>query len=146
MKVDHGSMSCTGKKAGTYFQSGYHCAEAVAAAILESQGIDSSQAVAHATPFGGGIGKSHCETCGAITGGLIAIGHFHGRTQRGENWDTPARMGKELREQFIQAYGETGCGILRERFGENQMDECARVVENITEATIAILATDTNLS
>lgn len=133
------SKRCVGRKAGEYFRSGYHCAEAVVSAVLESKGVDPKQAVAHATPFGGGVGRTFCETCGALSGGLIAIGHLHGRSAQGECWDTPAAMGKALRESFVEVYGETGCGVLRERFGEKQGALCSRLVEVVAEATVNVL-------
>ena len=45
------SISHTSKH---YFENGYHCAEAIVAAVLEGMGFDASEAIAHATPFGGG--------------------------------------------------------------------------------------------
>lgn len=131
---------CTGKNASRYLQNGFHCAEAVALAVLEGLDVDPDQAVAHATPFGGGMGRTFCETCGALTGGLIAIGHLHGRTEQGESWDTPAAMGQALRDSFVKSYGETGCGILRDRFGEEQSEQCARLVEVVARATERILS------
>lgn len=135
---------CVGKVASDYFLNGFHCAESVASAVLESRNIDPAQATMHATPFGGGVGKSFCDMCGALSGGLIAIGHFHGRTQRGKNWDSPAEMGKELREHFIEQYGETNCGKLRERFGDRQMEKCAQIVEAVSQATKEIIAPKKN--
>lgn len=134
------SKKCIGKKAGEYFQNGYHCAEAVASAVLEARDLDPAQAVAHATAFGGGMGRTFCEACGAISGGLIAIGHLHGRTKPGESWDTPAAMGQALRDAFVEAYGETNCGVLRDRFGEEQQAKCTRLVEIMAEATMDALA------
>ena len=142
MKQTTEERSRIGEIASAYFQNGYHCDEAVASAIVESKGMDPRQAVAHATPFGGGVGKSFCEMCGAMSGGLIAIGHVHGRANQGDNWDDVAAMGAALRNRFIENYGETGCGALRERFGEEQMVMCARLVQTIAEETHRILEID----
>jgi len=133
------SNQCVGKKAGECFQSGYHCAEAVVFAVLEARGVDPSQAIAHATPFGGGVGRTFCEVCGALSGGLIAVGHMYGRTEKGGGWDVPASMSKALRDFFIEEYGSTGCGVLRDRFGEEQYLQCTRIVERVAEATNDIL-------
>ena len=76
-----------GEKAASYFGAGYHCAEAVVAAFLETIGEDDPNAIAHATAFGGGFGKTFAEACGVLSGGMIAIGHMCGRRQRGEDWD-----------------------------------------------------------
>ena len=81
-----------GELASGYFGSGFHCAEAVAKAVLESLGHDANAAVAHATAFGGGFGGTYCEACGALSGGLLAIGHLHGRCEPAADWDLPAEL------------------------------------------------------
>ncbi len=128
-------------KAGEYFGSGYHCAEAVAAAVLEALGEDAREAAAHATAFGGGFGRSFGEACGALSGGFIAIGHLHGRREPGGEWDLPAELGAEIRSRFLMDFGTTHCGALRERFGEeSQIEECGKLVKNVTGSLLALLA------
>lgn len=114
-----------------YFQNGYHCAEAVAAAVLEDMGDDPAMAVAHATAFGGGMGRSFCETCGALSGALIVVGQYNAREIRGASWDEAAALGARIRELFVDQYGTTHCGTLRERFGEDQSELCARLTGTI---------------
>ena len=130
-----------GENAMNYFNNGYHCAEAVAAAVLEGLGKDPSLAVAHATAFGGGFGKTFDEACGALSGCLIVIGHLHGRRNPGENWDTPAAMARIIRQQFLEQFNTTHCATLRERFGEeNQMSECSRLVKITTANLVELLS------
>ncbi|MCP4695000.1 MAG: C_GCAxxG_C_C family protein [Desulfobacterales bacterium] len=127
-------------RASQHFVSGYHCAEAVASAVLEALGEDAREAAAHATAFGGGFGRSFGEACGAISGGLIAIGHLHGRREPGGEWDIPAELGAELRSRFVKDFGTTHCGALRDRFGEeSQMEECGKLVERVVGALLAPL-------
>jgi C_GCAxxG_C_C family probable redox protein len=119
------------EKAAGYFGEGYHCAEAIVAAFLESIGDDPGEAIAHATAFGGGFGRTFADTCGVLSGSMIAIGHVCGRRQRGDNWDRPAEFGAAVRQQFIDSYGTSNCGVLRERFGEEQqMIECRKLVRD----------------
>lgn len=126
-----------GERAASYFGEGYHCAEAVVAAFFESLGDDPTEAVAHATPFGGGFGKSFGDACGVLSGSMIAIGHVCGRRQRGDSWDRPAEFGAAIRQLFIDRYGTSNCSVLRERFGEEQqMTECRKLVR---EGTVALL-------
>jgi C_GCAxxG_C_C family probable redox protein len=126
-----------GQKAADSFGNGYHCAEAVVAAFFEHLGADQADAVAHATAFGGGMGKTFADSCGVLTGSMIAIGHMCGRRQRGENWDLPARLGAAVRQHFIDCHGTGNCAVLRQRFGEEkQMDECRKLVY---DGTIALL-------
>ena len=134
--------SRTGELAAKYFGPDYHCAEAVTKAVLETLGHDAgvvTEAVAHATAFGGGFGKSFCEACGALSGGLLAIGHVHGRREPGADWDLPAEMGAELRQSFVGDFGTTHCATLRERFGKDQMDECRKIVAKTADALVNLL-------
>ncbi len=129
-----------GQKASKYFENGFHCAEAVVAAILAAFDGDLSQALSHATAFGGGMGRTFEEACGALSGGLIAIGHLHGRQKPGEDWDTPAILAANLRERFIDIYETTHCKTLRDRFGdEEQVDECSKLVCKLTIELLELL-------
>lgn len=128
-------------KAADHFGNGYHCAEAVATAVLETLEQDPAEAAAHGTAFGGGVGRTFGELCGALSGGLIVIGHLYGRRHPAEDWDYPAALGAELRQCFIQKFGTSHCGALRERFGdENQMSECRKVVHTVTDTLLKILS------
>ncbi len=130
-----------GDKAGEYFINGFHCAEAVAAAVLESIGEDSEEASAHATAFGGGCGRTFNELCGALSGGLIAIGHLCGRRTPGGNWDLPARLSAKIRQLFLEDFETTHCASLRNRFGDGQQaDECQKIVSRVTIALLELLA------
>ncbi|MBI9091640.1 MAG: C_GCAxxG_C_C family protein [Desulfobacterium sp.] len=129
-----------GARAGDYFGNGCHCAEAVTKAVLEEMGEDPSQALACATAFGGGFGKSFEEACGALSGALIAIGQLHGRQKYGGEWEIAADLGAQIRQQFVNDFGTTHCASLRDRFGEeHQMDECRKVVERVTTSLLEIL-------
>lgn len=115
------------KRGCYYFKNGYHCAEAVAASVLEKMDQDPEQAVAHATAFGGGFCRSFQETCGALSGALIVIGHCYARKDRGASWDEAAELGAIMRNLFIKKFGTTHCKTLRERFGQEQSEQCARL-------------------
>ncbi len=130
----------TKSKACDYFINGYHCAESVVIAVLEELDEEYQEAVAHATAFGGGFGRTFGDTCGALSGALIAVGHLHGRREPGENWDLPASLGAQIREQFVKEYGTTHCGALRDRFGEErQVDECQKLTGNIAVTLLELL-------
>ena len=130
-----------GAKVALFFGNGYHCAEAVTAAVLATTGEASSEAVAHATAFGGGFGRTHRETCGALSGALIAIGHLHGRRQPGGAWDYAAKLGAAIRQRFVDEFGTAHCQTLRHRFGEaRQMPECRRLTRWVTVTLLELLA------
>lgn len=128
------------EQATTYFGEDYHCAEAVVAALFEAMGEDASDAIAHATAFGGGFGRTFTEACGVLSGSMIVIGHLYGRRQKGESWDTPAALGETVRQLFVDRHGSSNCGVLRDRFGEEQqMPECRKLVQETTIALINLL-------
>ena len=124
--VDPGQAA---ERAAGYFADDYHCAETVVAAVLEELGVESQQAISHATAFGGGFGGTYMETCGVLSGSMIVIGHLFGRCRPGESWDIPAELGAKIRQVFLDRHKTTRCLSLRDRFGEeNQMDECRDLV------------------
>lgn len=60
------------EKAVAYHKQGFNCAQAVLCACGGYTGMDEKTALAIAGPFGGGC---RCgEICGAVSGGLMAIG------------------------------------------------------------------------
>jgi C_GCAxxG_C_C family probable redox protein len=131
------------KAAAEFFEGKYHCAEAVASNVVRIFGCDPNGVLAQATPFGGGVGRTHCEACGALMGGLIAIGSLYGRKEPGMNWDIPARLAADLRHEFIMDFGTTHCETLRERFGtESQMEECREIVKKTAETLMGLLNED----
>ncbi len=126
--------------AGEYFGNGYHCAEAVLRALLDTMGEDSEHIVPYATAFGGGFGETFMEACGVISGSLIAIGHKYGRKQQGDNWKEAGHLGRAVVERFMKLHGTCNCGLLRNRFGEEeQMDLCREVVIQGTKSLATIL-------
>lgn len=118
------------ERAADYFGDNYHCAEAVVAACIEALGVESQDAISHATAFGGGFGRTFMETCGVLSGSMIVIGHLFGRRQAGESWDISAELGAVVRDKFLTRHDTSNCLVLRDRFGEEeQMDECRELVK-----------------
>jgi C_GCAxxG_C_C family probable redox protein len=66
--------------AGTLFEQGFTCSQAVLAAFAERHGLDRDLALKLACAYGGGIARGG-GTCGAVSGALMAIGLAHGRTR-----------------------------------------------------------------
>ncbi len=137
LKTDSDRISI---QAGEYFGNGFHCAESVVKSVIDGMGHDGSLAAAHATAFGGGFGKSHEEACGALSGALIVIGHFFGRTRPHPDWDRPADLGADIRNRFIEQWGTTHCRTLCDRFGEeHQMDCCRDIVRGVAKDLTLLL-------
>jgi C_GCAxxG_C_C family probable redox protein len=66
-----------GKIAREYFEQGYNCAQAVFTAFKEETGLDEKTALRLSSAFGGGIAGMR-ETCGAVSGMLMAFGALKG--------------------------------------------------------------------
>jgi C_GCAxxG_C_C family probable redox protein len=81
-----------------------------------------------ATAFGGGVGRTKQDICGALIGGFIALGYLFGRSEPGADWTDAAESAAELRRQFVQAHGTTNCGALLTTFGpQEDMMRCKQL-------------------
>ena len=124
------------EQAFNYHNSGYHCAEAISKAIMEFYCDEQSAAVPRvASAFGGGVGRTHEDMCGALSGALLGLGLVLGRSQPNENWDDLAQMGAELRQAFMAETGSTNCAVILKAFGEQtNMMKC----KNLSGKTAAL--------
>lgn len=89
------------------FRSGFFCSEAVVSAIRTHFELDIPEAViAMASGFPVGIGRSGC-LCGAVSGGVMALGLFFGRTVPGDPKSAHCMaLAKELHDWFKEANGK----------------------------------------
>lgn len=71
-------MSARSDIAVEKFLSGYNCAQAVLYSFCDDLSLDKDAALKLACGFGAGMARKQ-EVCGAITGGIIALGLKHGR-------------------------------------------------------------------
>jgi C_GCAxxG_C_C family probable redox protein len=117
------------QRAFDYFQSGFNCAEAISKAIVEAYSNETHTDIPKAaTGFGGGIGGSKAETCGALNGGIIALGCLFGRMQPKNGKKTAYEIGAEFRQKFIETFGYSACPHILEGFGEQEnMIACKRL-------------------
>ncbi len=101
------------KKAFQNFISGYHCAESIARAIIESYSdAFDPESIKAASAFQGGIGRCKQDACGALTGGVVALGVLKGRTEPGQDISEAVGMANRFREKFIERFGSTNCAVL----------------------------------
>ena len=61
------------EKASGYFDSGYNCAQSVLMAFSAELNLDRNIILKIASGFGGGMARMQ-DTCGAVAGGIMAIG------------------------------------------------------------------------
>ena len=134
------------KNAQAFFQSGFNCAESVSQAVLEAFSGEIPQDFPRvASAFGGGIGGSHEDACGTLTGGILAIGYLLGRDSANANLQTAKDVAGRYREQFYQTYGTTQCSTLLDKFGDQVDDhECKKMVGRMA-VTLAKILKDAGL-
>ena len=99
----------------TLFEQGFTCGQAVLAAFAERHGLDRDAALRIACAYGGGIARSG-STCGAVSGGLMAIGLAHGRT-RVEDEAARERTYDAVRVFLDRFRREHGSDVCRELLG-----------------------------
>ncbi|QQS50914.1 MAG: GNAT family N-acetyltransferase [Bacteroidota bacterium] len=92
------------------FDSGFNCAQSSLLPFALRNGMKRETALSLATGFGAGM-VYRGETCGTITGCMMAIGLFSGRT---EAQDTDARdltymLINELNKKFSEKHGSINC-------------------------------------
>lgn len=109
--------------------NGFICSEAVLTAMTEHFGFTDGQSIPRiATAFGGGVGRTKQDMCGALAGGLMALGCLHGRSVQGEDWTRAAVLAAELRQRFVEAFGSSVCKDILETFGaQDNMMRCKRL-------------------
>lgn len=98
----------------SYHKQGYNCAQAVAVAFQDKTELSTEQIMAVSGGFGGGVGGSHAELCGAISGGIIALSLMF-PYQDGTSKETKRQLyqlSKEFRARFEATFGRTCCGEL----------------------------------
>jgi C_GCAxxG_C_C family probable redox protein len=92
------------------FGDGYNCAQGVFLPFAQEFGLDAETALLTASSFGAGMGRTQ-ETCGAVTGALMAIGLKYGFTKPGdqERRDLVLRKTRELMARFREEFGTLKC-------------------------------------
>jgi len=115
------------------FQGGLICSESVLTAVLEASGIPTdAYAPRIATAFGGGVGRSREEMCGALAGGLMALGMVQGKAKPGDSWDAVAATAAEYRERVRALTGHTSCKEVLEALGpQENMEKCKRFTASV---------------
>lgn len=107
------------KDAEELFRGGFFCSEAVVSAIRSNFELDiPEEVIAMASGFPVGIGRSKC-LCGAVSGGVMALGIFFGRTRQGDpKVEKNLTLSKELHDWFKVENGKNAlcCRILTKEF------------------------------
>jgi len=103
-------MSELQDRAAAKFMDGANCAQAVLWALAERAGLDPETALKIATGLGAGLGRRQ-ETCGALTGGILALGLLHGAGEGADRAVVEATYDRvrALIERFEREHGASRC-------------------------------------
>jgi len=148
------SISDVKAQAVEFFRSGFNCAESVSRAVLAYFKIDSEPICGAAAGFGGGLGR-YGNICGAISGGVLAIGAISSQGCRDpKDRDKISEIYQktfQLIEAIEVAFGSPICHVLtgcdlrteegRKKFSEQNIREnvCEQVLGRCIEKTIELL-------
>ncbi|MEK6795681.1 MAG: C-GCAxxG-C-C family protein [Spirochaetota bacterium] len=94
-----------------YFRQGYNCAQSVFTVFAKENGLTEDMALKLSTGLGAGRGRLQ-STCGAVTGGCLAIGMIYGKgadDDTNEKRDTTYELVRRFDAEFSRAVGSTSC-------------------------------------
>lgn len=134
------------------FRDGFSCSQAVFSTYAEAMGMDRETALKVSAGFGGGMGRM-AETCGAVTGAMMAIGLKHGTADatdseaREKTYELVRRFAEEFRAKHgsLDCRDLLGCDIStaegREQARERNThdDVCPQLVRDAAEVLERIL-------
>lgn len=109
-------------------KEGYNCAQSVAGAFADRLPVNRETLLAAAGGLGGGVGGSHEEACGAVTGGVLVLGWLYPHTQGSDRAGKVRTYAlcKEFRRRFAEVFGLSRCGeLLRARPGVSEKTPAA---------------------
>lgn len=135
--------------AETYYRNGeFYCSEAIIKTIKDAFGSDlPDDIIGMASGFPVGMGGSGC-TCGAVSGGVMAIGLFLGRSlPKDEKVAKTMELSKELHDRFREKNRVLCCKILTrgmELGSDVHMKQCIRFTGEVAYDTAEILCRELN--
>ena len=139
------------KEAEELYRGGFFCSEAVVSSIRDNFELDVPDTViAMASGFPIGIGRSKC-VCGAVSGGVMSLGLFFGRTKQGDpKVEKNLQLANELHDYFKTSNGKNSlcCRVLTREFdmasGEHK-EQCIAFTGLVAEKVAQIIIREFDL-
>jgi C_GCAxxG_C_C family probable redox protein len=132
-------------EAVSYFKEGYNCAQSVLLTMQKFWNVEKPLEPKVASAFGGGIGRRG-SLCGALTGGVIAIGSKYGSNNPVvEERENAYSLALEFYNRFTKECGSVLCRDLigydltdpeeleKARNSNVSMEKCVHFVEKAVE-------------
>lgn len=133
-----------------YYRNGdFYCSESIVKTIKDEFGLPiSDDIVAMASGFPVGIGGSGC-TCGAVVGGIMALGLFFGRTQpQDTKVENTMALSKELHDIFKDRHTSLCCRALTKGMtlgSPEHIEQCIYLTGEVAEEAAKIIARELKL-
>ena len=99
-----------------------NCCQSVLLACRDLTGMDEETAISLGYCFAGGMLCG--EVCGAVTGGLMALGSSLPGDHPAQQKPAAVAMGTELQRRFRQVHGTTICREILRANGKKICDDC----------------------
>lgn len=133
---------------GYYKRGEFHCSEAVVKTINDALGKPFSDDVTKlASGFPVGIGKSGC-LCGAISGGVMALGMVYGRCHGEETHEDMFKHSADLHNKIKEIYKSTCCRVITRNLefkSPERKAHCIKITGDVTEFIAEKLLDDEKL-
>ena len=135
-----------------FLEKGFYCSEAIVSAVRDHIDPDMPiKLIASASGFPIGVGKSKCM-CGAISGSVICLGYFFGRTSPSSPQDPQSvktlELSNEAQQFFRDNYRVSCCSTQTKGMdmasGEHR-EQCARFTGEMAEKTAEIIVRELGL-
>lgn len=137
------AIAAARSRAEHLYRSGqYLCSEAVLLVANEHLGHPMTDDIVRlASGFPVGIGMAGC-VCGAISGGVMALGLRYGRTQPAAETPGLFEAARQLHDRFKGRRRSVCCRVLIERFefgSPAHLDQCATITGEVAADVIELL-------
>lgn len=146
------SLNKVQKTAEELYRDGFSCSESLLSAMLDCFELDiPREVIAMSSGFSAGMGNSGC-VCGALSGGVMTLGIFFGRTELDDPKPTKNHeLAKELHDYFKEETGKNVvcCRVLTEgldmSIGEHK-SQCVQFVGAIARKVAELIVRECQLT
>jgi C_GCAxxG_C_C family probable redox protein len=147
-------------KAKQYEMKGGGCPQCTLSGIFDALDVANDYIYKASTGLADGVGLTGDGHCGALSGGVLAIGYFFGRDKNdAENMRKLVKanmLSKKLHDRFVEKYGTCRCADLqnsffgrfynlydpaemKEAFTAGMLDTCSTLVGEVAKMATEII-------
>jgi len=123
-------MKNRSERAVDYFRNRFNCSQSVFTVFSADYGLSEDDSLRISCAFGGGMGRQQ-QTCGAVTGALMALGMKYGKAFKDpeERKQLTYAKTREFFEEFTKIHGSTNCRDLLEGLNMTDPEQHKEIME-----------------